>query len=146
MAYNADLFRIKQVANIEFSNTDFDVKLGEVRDKAYNYINAVLEGAGATVPLTGLSTGNTKLLQQIEADMAAGFFKEDVTQPVEGERVKKHILRERAEQMLEQLVDTLYHSSPKNRAGLFRHGKNKTKFKMDQSDEDVTEEYESREI
>jgi hypothetical protein len=146
MPYNADLNRIKQATHTELTNTDFDIKLGEARDKAYNFMNTLLEGAGATVPLTGLNAGDTKLIQQIEADMAAGFFKEETTEPIEGERVKKHILRERAEQMLTAFMATKYQGAPKNRANQFRHGKNRTRFKMDQSDEDIVEPYYSREI
>jgi hypothetical protein len=140
MAYNADLVRVKQAANIATTNSDFDTELTEARDKAYNFMNNILVVTAPAIPLTGLSTGDTNLICQIEADMAAGFFKEQTTQPVEGERTKKHILRERAEQMLQSFIGSHYGATGSRRSSFFRNTRTARRLEIDASEPDTFNE------
>jgi len=140
MAYNADLVRVKQAANIAVANNDFTTELTEVQDKAYNFMNNILVVTAPAVPLTGLSAGDTLLIQQIEADMAAGFFKEQTTVPVEGERTKKHILRERAEQMLQSFIGSHYGAVGSRRGNFFRNTRIARRQKIDASQPATFEE------
>lgn len=129
--YNADLVLIKQKVVVELLVLSFDTQLTSALREAYNWMNGVLVRYTA-VPLTTSST-----LAEIEANIAAGFFKEERALPVEGERVKKHILRERGEQQLQDYIATNYGPETTKRAAMFRHGKNAEKMRMDMGDDDI---------
>lgn len=126
--YNTDLVLVKQKAKV--ANTSFDVQLESSLREAYDYMNSILKRY-TTIPLT---TSNT--LAEIEANIAAGMFKEEATTPVEGERVKKHILRERGEQQLQEYIASEYGPKTTKRAAMFRHGKNYEKMQVNQGDAD----------
>jgi hypothetical protein len=113
--YNTDLVLIKQKTKIAVAS--FDTPLESSLREAYNYMNQVLSRY-TTVPLTTSTT-----LAEIEANIAAGMWMEENTLPVEGERVKKHILRERGEEQLEEYIASNYGPETTKRAGRFRHGK-----------------------
>jgi len=134
--YNADLVLVKQKANVAVAS--HDAQLESCLREAYNYMNSILKRY-TTVPLA-----TTNNLAEIEANIAAGMFKEEKTTPVEGERVKKHILRERGEQALLDYIASEFGPETTKRAAMFRHGKNKTKPRMDQGDEDLVYPYTSR--
>jgi len=130
-----DLTLIKRVTNIDYTETAFNTQLQACLDQAYNTMNMSLDGV-TTTPLTGGDI--TNLIKEIEANIAGGLFKEEKTIPTEGERVKKHILRERGEEMLRDYIAT-YHKgkTPKKRGSLFRHSKSKVKFNIYAEDEDL---------
>jgi hypothetical protein len=127
--YNTDLVLIKQKTKI--ANSSFDVPLESSLREAYNYMNQVLSRY-ATVPLVTSTT-----LAEIEANIAAGMWMEENAVPVEGERVKKHILRERGEEALKEYVASNYGPETTKRAGMFRHGKNDQKLRIDMGDDDI---------
>lgn len=132
--YNSDdLTLVKRVTNID--NTDFNTELTACLNQAYNMMNMALD-AVTTTPLTGADI--TNLVKEIEANIAGGLFKEEKTVPVEGERVKKHILRERGEELLREYIAT-YHKgkTPKKRGSLFRHSKSEVRLNIDAEDEDL---------
>jgi phage gp36-like protein len=141
VSYNADLVKVKQVANIESSISTFDTELQAKLDAAYNYINLILDRY-TTVPLTTVPD----IIKEIEADIAAGYFKEDRTVPVEGERIQKSILRARGEEKLQAYIDTTHTLKGGNRRNLFRHNKNRVKPAVDRDDADLVYPYESRDL
>jgi hypothetical protein len=127
--YNTDLVLIKQKVNI--ANASFDTQLESCLREAYNWMNQVLVRHTA-VPLVTSTT-----LAEIEANIAAGMWKEEKTLPVEGERIKKNILRERGEEALKEYIASNYGPETTRRAGMFRHGKNDQKLRMDMGDDDI---------
>ena len=102
--YNADLTRIKRVCNILSTETAFDDDLGQALQDAYVFINNAI-GKYTTVPLGG---SIPDMILSIEADIGGGRFKESKVVPAEGERVKKHIFRERGEAALLEYIATNY--------------------------------------
>jgi len=131
--YNDNLKLIKKSCNIDDDNTDFDIKLRAALSKAYEYINIMLERY-TTVPLTGTIP---RIILEIEADIGGGYFKEVMTVPVEGERTKRHILRERGEELLNTYIATKYQATGENRANFFRHNKTDRRLRIDAGDDDL---------
>ena len=138
-SYNLDLVLIKQALNI--SEVTFDTDLQARLNAAYNWINNQL-ARYTTVPLAVVPD----IIKEIEADIAAGFFKENKTVPVEGERVQASILRTRGEKNLQAYIDTIYAKKGGGRSSLFRHGKNRVKMSLDNEDPDITQPHYSRDL
>lgn len=133
--YSEDLKMVKQAANVPEDVDSFDQELGTMLLKAYNWMNNMLIRY-TTAPLTGTIP---EIIKECEADIAAGYFKEQKTTPVEGERIRKHLLRERGEQCLLDYIETTFTStSPINRANAFRHNKENRRLNISGTDEDVT--------
>lgn len=105
--YNTSLVRIKRACNIESAVTDFDDDLGQALQDAYHFINNAL-AKYTTTPLSGTVPD---MIIRIESDIGGGLFKEVKTNPVEGERLKRHILRERGEAALLEYISTNYEGS-----------------------------------
>ena len=132
--YSDDLKMVKQAAFVPEDNDSFDQELGTMLLKAYNWMNNMLVRY-TTVPLTSVP----EIIKECEADIAAGFFKEQKAVPVEGERTRKHLLRERGEQCLMDYITTTFLStSPSSRANAFRHIKADRRLNISGTDEDVT--------
>ena len=131
--YNTNLKMIRKSANIPDDDSDFDMELRLALDKAYGLINILLERY-TPVPLTGTIPA---IIQEIEADIGAGYFKEVKIEPVEGERVKKHYLRERGEDLLNEYIATKYQATGENRGNFFRHHKTPRKLRIDAGDDEL---------
>jgi flagellar capping protein FliD len=123
--YNADLTLIKQKCVIPSSSSSFDVQLTSSLREAFDYMNGILKRY-TTLPLTTSDT-----LAEIEANIAAGMFKEEQTTPVEGERVKKHILRERGEAALAEYIKTNYEASGSRRSSFFKCSQKSSRMRID---------------
>lgn len=125
--YNTDKIRIKRVCNIEALNLDFDDDLDQALQNAYHFINNTL-ARYTTVPLTGTIPD---MIIRIEADIGGGLYKEEKVEPAEGERVKKHILRERGEVALLEFIKTNYEASGSRRSSFFRCSQKSTRMRID---------------
>lgn len=131
--YNADdLTLIKRAANIPTAVTTHDTDLKANLTASYNWINLQLDRF-TTVPLSTIPN----IIKEIEADIAAGMFKEEKTEPVEGERMKRNLLRERGENALLEYIKTTYQSKGENRANFFRHGKSTARREIDARDREL---------
>ncbi len=134
-SYNTNLKLIKKMVNVDVDEETFDLDLRTCLSKAYNWMNNQLERY-TTVPLTGTIPA---IVLEIEADLAAGMFKEQRTIPVEGERIKRNLLRERGEDALAEYIKTKYQPSGERRGTFFRHSKDSAYFDIAAEDHDVTE-------
>lgn len=134
-SYNDQLKLVKRMVNVDGDVDTFDQDLRTCLVKAYNWINNQLERY-TTVPL---SAPVGAIILEIEADIAAGMFNEQRTIPVEGERLKRNLLRERGEDALAQYIKTKYQPSGERRGSFFRHSKDAAYFDIAAEDDDVTE-------
>ncbi len=125
--YNTDLLRIKREANIDSTNPDFDTDLTAALEEASRWMDLRLS-AYTTVPLAS----PVLLIQDIEAKIGAGLFKERRTVPVEGERTRKHIIRETGEAWLQDYITANF--APQagvHRGGRMVHGKETRRLRID---------------
>jgi hypothetical protein len=133
--YNTDLLRIKREANIDTLNLDFDTDLLAALEEASRWMDLKLS-AYTAVPLTS----PVLLIQDIEAKIGAGLFKERRTIPVEGERTRKHIIRETGETWLADYIKATYAPpAGANRAARMIHGKDYRRLRIDAAGQDTDE-------
>lgn len=122
MAY-ADLEAVKDRLNITHDKEN--ERLTRCLAQASNYINRQLR------PYTSTPIGAPPQdLIDAEADIAAGFFKEEVKGSTSGATPMPHVLRARGEAAVKDYIKAFY-LGPVERKGYFRHVKSHSSFDGD---------------
>lgn len=88
------------------TTSDFDTQIGTKREQAHNWINNELDPF-TTVPLSSVPD----MIKEIEADIAAGMFREERDEPTVEGTLKRSLLRARGEEALERYIVTNYKES-----------------------------------
>jgi len=131
MVYADDMSGVKLVLDIPDDDVNDDDLIQRCQNQAFAWMNREAKQYTA-VPLTGDDI--TDDVKEIEDDIAAGYFREVKTKPVEGERVKKHIFRERGEDNWFSYIANNFKPKGANRRRFCVHGKSGQRFQVDVQD------------